>query len=265
MKLKSRTFAFLCVFIAVTFPLLFPLNISDRVSPEAMKFKALIDSIPAGAVVMVSFDHEASTIAEVRPLATVLARHLFSRDIKIVGLSLFAEGTAIGNQVLSLVAEEFGKEYGRDWVFLGFRPQFQAAILGMGENIADVFPRDYYNQVTSELPLIQRVSNYSQIALVVSVADGDLGYAWVDYAYTRHHARVAAMLTAVMVASYMPLYASGQLAGLVNGLKGAADYERLLDKPGAAIRAMDAQSLAHVVILLLILGGNAAFWLGRKE
>ncbi len=51
MKLKPRTFAFLSVFAAVTYPLLFPLNISDRVSPEAVKFKALVDSLPAGSVV----------------------------------------------------------------------------------------------------------------------------------------------------------------------------------------------------------------------
>jgi len=265
MRTKPRTFAFLAVFLAVTFPLLYPLNISDRVSPEAVKFKALVDSIPGGSLVMVSFDHEASTIAEVRPLGTVLVRHLFSRNIKIIGLSLFAEGTAIGNQVLSLVAEEFGKEYGRDWVFLGYRPQFQAAILGMGENITNVFPRDYYQNVTSELPLIKGVSNYSQIEMVVSVADGDLGYAWVDYAHSRYRARVSAMVTAVMVTSYMPLYASGQLAGLLNGLKGAADYERLLDKPGAAIRGMDAQSMAHLMILLLVVGGNAAYWWNRKK
>ncbi len=265
MKLKPRSFAFLSVFAAVAFPLLFPLNISDRVSPEAVKFKALVDSIPTGAVVMISFDHEASTVAEVRPLATVLARHLFSRDVKIIGLSLYAEGTAIGNQVLSSIAREYGKEYGRDWVFLGYRPQYQAAILGMGESIPNVFPRDYYENASDTLPLIQRVPNYAGVALVVSVGDGDMGYAWVDYAYSRYHARVAAMLTAVMVASYMPLYASGQLSGLVNGLKGAADYERLINKPGAAIRAMDAQSMAHAAILLLILGGNVAYWLQKKK
>ncbi|HEU4437020.1 MAG TPA: hypothetical protein VFR89_06105, partial [candidate division Zixibacteria bacterium] len=66
MKIQPRAFAFLAVFVAVTFPLLYPLNISDRVSPEAVKFKALLDSIPPGSVVMVSFDHEASTVAEVR-------------------------------------------------------------------------------------------------------------------------------------------------------------------------------------------------------
>ena len=265
MKLQPRPFAFLAVFAAVAFPLLYPLNISDRVSPEAVKFKALIDSLPSGSLVMVSFDHEASTIAEVRPLAIVLVRHLFSRNIRIIGLSLFAEGTAIGNQVLSLVAEEYGKQYGREWVFLGFRPQFQAAILGIGENVTNVFPRDYFRNVTAELPLFQEVSNYSQIAMVISVADGDLGYAWVDYAHSRYGARVSAMVTAVMVTSYMPLYASGQLAGLVNGLKGAADYERLLNKPGAAIRGMDAQSMAHLMILFLIAGGNAVFWWSRKK
>ena len=265
MTLKPRAVAFLSVFAAVTIPLLFPLNISDRISPEAVKFKALVDSIPAGSVVMVSFDHEASTVAEVRPLATALVRHLFSRNIRIIGLSLFAEGTAIGHQVLTLVAEEYGKKYGEDWVFLGFRPQYQAAILGIGENLANVFPRDYTGRMASELPLLKEVTNYAQVAMVVSVADGDLAYAWVDYAHTRYNARVAAMVPAVMVTSYMPYYASGQLAGLVNGLKGAADYERLLGKPGAAIRGMDAQSLAHVVILLLVVAGNAAYWWGRKK
>lgn len=263
--MKARSFAFLSVFAAVTLPLLFPLNISDRISPETERFKSMVDSLPAGSIVMVSFDHEASTIAEVRPLATALVRHLFSRNIRIIGLSLFAEGTAIGNQVLSLAAEEYGKKYGEDWVFLGFRPQYQAAILGIGENLANVFPRDYYGRSVTELPLVAGVTNYSQITMVVSVADGDLAYAWVDYAHTRYGARVAAMVTAVMVTSYMPYYASGQLAGLVNGLKGAADYERLLGKPGAAIRGMDAQSLAHAVILLLILGGNIAYWRGRKR
>jgi hypothetical protein len=265
MKFTPRGIVFVLIFLAVAYPLLFPLNISDRISPETERFKNLIDSLPAGCVVMVSFDHEASTIAEVRPLSTVLISHLFSRNIKVIGLSLFAEGTAIGNQVLTANAKEFGREYGRDWVFLGFRPQYQSAILGLGDSIVNVFPRDYYRHPTSELPLLAEVPNYSKISLVVSVADGDLANYWVEYAHSRFGVRVAGMVTAVMATSLMPYYASGQLSGLVNGLKGAAEYERLTNRPGAAVRGMDAQSLAHLVIFGLILAGNFAYWLGRRK
>lgn len=265
MRFTPRGIAFVLVFLAVTFPLLFPLNITDRISPETERFKSLIDSLPSGSVVMVSFDHEASTIAEVRPLSVALIRHLFSRDIRVIGLALFAEGTAIGNQILTSTAKEFGKEYGREWVFLGFRPQYQSAILGLGDSIRQVFPRDYYRHPTSELPLLTEVPNYSKIALVVSVADGDLANYWVEYAHSRFNVPVAGMVTAVMMTSYLPYLASGQLSGLVNGLKGAAEYERLLNRPGAAVRGMDAQSLAHLIIFGLIIVGNAAYWWGKRK
>lgn len=265
MKFTPRGFAFVLVFLAVAFPLLFPLNLSDRITPETERFKSLIDSLPAGSVVMVSFDHEASTIAEVRPLSAALVRHLFSRNVRIIGLALFAEGTAIGNQVLSSLAKEYGKEYGRDWVFLGFRPQYQAAILGLGDSIANVFPRDYYRNPSAELPLLAEVPNYSKIGLVVSVADGDLANYWIEYAQARFGVRVAAMVTAVMATSYLPYVASGQMSAMVNGLKGAAEYERLLGRPGAAVRGMDAQSLAHLAIFGLILFGNVAYWWGKRK
>jgi hypothetical protein len=265
MKFTPRGFAFVLVFLSVVFPLLYPLNLSDRITPETERFKILVDSLPPGSVVMVSFDHEASTIAEVRPLSAALVRHLFSRDVKIIGLALFAEGTAIGNQVLSVLAKEYGKEYGRDWVFLGFRPQYQAAILGLGDSIANVFPRDYYRNLSAGLPLLAEVANYSKIGLVVSVADGDLANYWVEYAHTRFGVRVAGMVTAVMATSYLPYVASGQMSAMVNGLKGAAEYERLLGRPGAAVRGMDAQSLAHMAIFGLIAAGNAVFWLRRKK
>ena len=265
MKFSPRGVVFILVFLSVTFPLLFPLRLPDRISPETERFKSLIDSLPSGSVVMISFDHEASTVAEVRPLATALIRHLFSRNIRIIGLALFAEGTAIGNQVLTSAAKEYQKEYSRDWVFLGFRPQYQSTIIGMGENIQNVFPRDYRRRPTAELPLMAEVPNYSKIALVVSVADGDYAGYWVEYAHSRFGVPTAGLVTAVMMTTYLPYLNSGQLAGLVNGLKGAAEYEKLLGRPDAAVRGMDAQSLAHLLIFALIGIGNIAYLWKRKR
>jgi hypothetical protein len=64
--------------------------------------------------------------------------------------------------------------------------------------------------------------------------------------------------TAVMTTDYYPYLSSGQILGLIGGMKGAAEYERLNDFFGDARRGMDAQSLVHVVIVLLVIVGNAA-------
>ena len=61
----------------------------------------LIEALDSGAVVMISFDHEAASLPEVGPIGAALADHCFRRGISVVGLALFAEGNAIGYDLLS--------------------------------------------------------------------------------------------------------------------------------------------------------------------
>lgn len=261
----DRRYLFGFMALAVAVPLLFPLHLPNEVTPDVRHFYNLIDSLPAGSVVLVSFDHEASTIVEVRPPATAVIRHLFQKDIKIIGVSLLAEGTGIGRELLLRLGREYGKQEGTDFAFLGFRPQYAATISGLGEDIRRVFPTDYRDRPLDSLPLFSSVRNLADLALVISVADGDLPATWVDYAVARYHQKVAAAVTAVMATTYYPYLNSGQLVGLVSGLKGASEYELLLHKPGGGVRGMDAQSVAHLALLLLIGLGNLAFLASRKR
>jgi hypothetical protein len=48
-------------------------------------------------------------------------------------------------------------------------------------------------------------------------------------------------------------------------MAGAAEYEMLVGHPGLASRGMDAQSLAHIFIALLIVLGNLAAGPTRQE
>jgi len=170
------------------------------------------------------------------------------------------------------VSKEYDKEYGKDYVFLGFRPQYQAAILGMGEDIKRVFPQDYKNIPLDQIPMMSEgsrlagkdIKNYQDISLIISVADGDMPAYWVDYAVSRYHKKVSVAVTAVMATSFYPFLASGQIVGLLGGLKGAAEYEILIEKPGMGQRGMDAQSVSHLVIILLVILGNAGYFLRRK-
>jgi len=261
----DRRYIFVIVVLAVIIPMLFPIGLPVAITDEARAVFDTIENLDSTAVVMVSFDHEASSLPEVRPLAEAVLNHCFQKNIKVVGLALFAEGTAIGYDILNTVAARYNKQNGVDFIYLGYRPQYSAAILGMGESIKEVFPADYDNTPYDDLPLGARVRNYNDIELVISVADGSLPTYWVEYAQARYQQRIATALTAVMVTAYTPYVDAGQLEGILGGLKGAAEYEKMLGETAAGTRGMDAQSFAHLAIAVLVVIGNVAAFAVRRR
>jgi uncharacterized membrane protein len=62
-----------------------------------------------------------------------------------------------------------------------------------------------------------------------------------------------------------PYLASGQLAGLLAGLRSAAEYELLMKSPGSAAAAMDAQSTGHVLLILFIIMGNLSYFVMKNK
>jgi hypothetical protein len=261
----SRRWVFALMGVGVIAALIIKPGLPLRITSDTRDVFATIESLDSTNVVMISFDHEASSLPEVRPLAQAVVDHCFRRKIPVVGLALFSEGTAAGYSLLVERSQEFDRAYGTGWVYLGFRPQYASAILGMGERIGDVFEADYEGNALASLPLSERVRNYEDIDLVISVADGSMPTYWVEYARSRYDQRVVAALTAVMVTSFLPYLESGQLDGILAGLKAAAEYEDLLGTPGAGTRGMDAQSVAHGIIVVLIIVGNVRLWMGRKR
>ncbi len=265
MKLNlDRKVVFILMAVAVVFPLIFKLGLPNRVTPEVKSLFDRMEALPDTSVVLISFDFEASSFPEVQPLANAILLHCFSKNVKIIGISLLAEGTALGEKLLTENATKYNRVYGTDYVFLGFRPQVTATILALGEDFQEVFPEDYYGTSTSELELTKNLKNYEDISLIISVTDGDIPFSWVNYAVARYNEDLVVLTTAVMATSFYPFLNSGQIKGLVSGLKGAAEYEILLKKPDMGARGMDAQSMAHLLIILLVILGNVGYWLNKK-
>jgi len=261
----DRRIIFGVIFVAVAAPMIVPIGLVGEVSPGTRQFYELIEQLPEGSVIMLSFDCEASSWPEIGPVADAVVRHAMRRKLRIVGTSFLSEGTALGFDLLTRLTKQTGMQYGTDWIYLGFRPQYIAAMLGMGESIQTEFPQDYTGRPLDSLPLSRAVRTYAEVALVVSIADDTMPQYWVEYAGSRYGVKVATGLSAVMVTTFTPYLDSRQLAGIVGGLKGAAEYERQLGLKGAGSRGMDAQSAAHLAIILLVLAGNAAYFAGRKK
>jgi hypothetical protein len=257
----DRRLLFVLVFLSVAIPLIFNFKLPNKITKEVKATFDFIEALPAGSVLLFSFDHDTATIPEMTPMAKALLHHVFSRDHKVIGTAFRAEGAAIGNKAFKDGGDEFGLIEGEDYVFLGFRPEISSGILGMGENIHRVYPKDYRGLPVDDIPLMQKVRNYDDIALVVSVSDDDTPSYWINYGNARYHVAVVPAITAVMATTYYPFLQEKQIIGMVPGLKAAAEYEELIDKTGDASIGMSAQSIAHVLIVLLVLIGNLGYFM----
>lgn len=268
----DRRIIYLVMGALVMFPLFRPLGLGVSSGPRAKALFDAVDALPAGKTVLLSVDFDPSSMPELYPMLAAIMRHAFAKDLKVLMTGLWLPGSGLADRAVQTIPREYGKEYGKDVVYLGWKAGVDAVILGMGENIKGVFPVDYYGTPLDSLPLTREVLRLRDIPMVVSISAGTPGYTdWLTYAQTRYGVKMGAGVTAVSAADAYPYLQTGQLTGLLAGMKGGAEYEILVSKAGyskalmPAVAAMDSQSLAHVVILVLVVIGNIAYFVTRKR
>jgi hypothetical protein len=262
----ARRVIYLLVAAAVVVPFLLGLAMKVKVSRLTEQVYDKIDSLPAGSPVLLSLDYDPASMAELHPMSLAFLRQCFRRGLHPLVMTHWPNNLGLCKEVLDRAAKEAGKVSGKDYVFLGFRPGYESLVLNMGENLTRAFEKDYYNQPTATLPALQGIRSLKDIPAVVVVAAGASIDIWIAYGRDRFGFALAAGVTAVMAPDLYPFLQSGQLIGLLGGLRGAAEYETRLGASGAGRAGMAAQSVAHVLIIVLIVGANVwAFALRRRR
>jgi hypothetical protein len=234
-----------------------------KTSPPVEQLYDRIESLPEGSVVLLAYDFGPSSAPELDPMGTALLRHCFRRNIKVLGMALSFTGAPICEQAFSDIGEECGRKAGEDYVNLGWQPGVVPVLQGMATDIPGTFKEDHSGTRMSELELMSRVRSYNDIDLVVDLASSNTPTTWITLVGARYDQEIAAGVTAVMGVEYYPYLQSGQLVGLLGGLKGAADYETLIERVGKGTTRMTAQSFAHALIIVFVLIGNAAYVISR--
>lgn len=263
----DRRYVFALVFLCVLIPLLRPLGLPTGVTKPVRDLYGRVDEIPPnGPPLLLSFDFDPSTEPELYPMVLAILRHCFAKDIRVIGMTHLPGGVGLAERAILQAAREYGKRSGTDYTFLGFLPGYSAVILSMGEDIHRTFPEDYYDVGIGDLPMMVDVRNYDDIPLLITVSGAQVPLAWVIFAGSRYHQEIGCGTTAVSAAQYYPYLQTGQFVGMLGGLKGAAEYEYLIEKAGftkerkTASIGMDAQSVVHLLIIFLIVLGNIAYF-----
>jgi len=270
----DRRWIFLLMAFALSFPLFVPIDLPIRVSPEVRGYFDAVDSLHAGDVVYLAVDYDPGSKPELEPMLNATLRHLFRKHVKVVGATLWPAGAPLLEAGLKEIGEkEFGLKYGVDFVNLGFKEGKENVMVQLGKSFRAVYPNDYYGTPLGKLPLFAArkpdgsfaVDNFHDVKLLVNVSGGYPGTKeWVQQVRTRYNIPIVAGCTAVSAPEFYPYVQSGQLLGLLGGLAGAAEYEQLIGLRGWAVTGMAAQSLGHVMIVILILFGNLFYFYGGR-
>jgi hypothetical protein len=262
----DRRWIFLVMGLLVLFPLIFHLSLPITVSARTLAFERAVARIPDGSTVLMSCDYDPASIPEMVPMTRTALRQLFDKHCRLVVTCLWPGGPGLVDNVVRDIAAEKHQRDGVDFVDLGFKEGREAVMVLMGQGIVNAFPRDYQGRDTRTLPIMARVRDYSSFVMLVNISGGYPGTKeWVQQVQGRFHLPMVAGVTAVSAPEFYPYLQSGQLLGLLGGMAGAAEYEKLRNEKGTATRGMDAQSLAHVFVAVCILLGNWVQWRKRKE
>jgi hypothetical protein len=256
----DRRIIFLVIGLCTLLPLLYPVGLPIKVSPEVRGVHDYIESLPEGSVFLLSLDFDPASKPELYPQAVALLRHAFKKNLRVIGMTLWVSGTGMAEQVVSQTARDMGKESGKDYVFLGWSPGVGSLIITMGQDLYKAFPTDYYSRPTKDLAVLQGVRTLRDVNYVVSLAAGTAGIeSWYVFGKDKYKFELGGGCTGVIAPGLYPLLRSGQINGLIGGLRGAAEYEVLIDHKGRAVAGMDAQSVTHFAIILLVLLCNVFY------
>ena len=175
--------------------------------------------------------------------------------------------TILNDMASGWAVEELGveKKYGIDYINLGYKPDYKAVILGMGDSFRKIYPTDFGGVSLDSFPIMQGVDNYSDVEFLLIISDNGIVDEWVTLANRQFGIPLGAGVTAVMMPKFYSYLQSNQMVGLLGGMKGAAEYENLIDSPGMATLFMGPQSIVHLMIILFIIIGNVSYFLGGRK
>ncbi len=256
------------VVIFMAIPLIHPLGLPIVVSEATQDYFNAIDKLSPGDVVLFDIGFGSGGYPTLGPAAIAILRHCFSKNLKVVIMATQQEGTMMYPLIMEKVDPEgtYGAKYGEDYVFLGYLAGVQTAMAAVLGDIHSAAPVDYFGTSIDNIPMLKDIKGADDIALVAYLTTaGEVAEGWVYQSYSRYGKPTCGGWLSMMTPSLKPYYDTGALVGMLDGIRGAAEYEFLIKKPGDALKTTDVLNLTQTWVLVLVILGNLAYFAAKKE
>jgi len=251
--------------VALIAPLLSPLGLPLKITPVVQKFYQTVESLKPGEIVFYSFEFGAGDYPEAEGAGIAVKRHLFAKGVKIVFSTTNDQAVLVLLKSLQSAGIPPDKKYGVDWAFLGYIPGAETAIAALATDMHATAKTDHYGTPIEQLPLMKQVRSIKDVSLLIVEGGGtETPTKFVRQWYAPYKVRYLQICISVVGPTLEPFVGAGQIIAMVVGASGGAQYELLIKRPGIAVAGMDAQAFGHVLVIMFIIIGNAAYFASKR-
>jgi hypothetical protein len=263
--LDSRIIWILLIFV-VAYPLLYPIGIPVQVSQITRDFYNVLED-QSGGVIALALDTDPAGLAELGPQITAILHLAREKNIQVIMVGwntnsgLFAE-----TYLPEVFSDVWDSQYGVTFVNLGYIPGQE---IGMKQFAEDTWTmgQDHYGNPISDLPMMEDIRTAEDIDYIIEFCwNIDNPQSIMRQFVATGYTKMLAASTALVYPSLLPFIGQDRsIHAAVKGMDGAAQLELLVGHPGEALSGTDAQSLAHILLIIFIALGNIGLIYERRQ
>jgi len=270
----DRRVLYWTLFILLAVPFLYPLGLPVSISETTLTLYNYIETLGPNDVAVVGIQAGVSAWPEVLPGLVAVTKHLVSRGVKIIFWGFYTDVDMTMNAIKARVPqlkwanEQVGSgdyKYGVDWVYIGLLAGGEAAVAQLADDLHSIIKADKFGTPADQIPLLQKVHNAADIALVVTSDTGDYGDYYIRQWAVRYKTKVAEVGIAMNYSTFIPYYNAGLAVGALKGVRGGAEYERLIGSLGEGTQRMDALNVSHLLTIFAVLLANICYFMTRGK
>lgn len=288
---------YVVLLLCAAIPLFLKVNLPNVPIDPSIDFYGNLMSLKEGDKVLISADWTNSTRGESGGETEALMRILMRKKIKFAVFSVGdPQSPQVERDLIARVAEEEEKNVGfrylpfRDYTVIGYFPNAEGQAAAINNNVLKAFagrkdlPPGGVPTDVRRSPVFRGIKSLEDFKFFINVTGSQTNTIYLERI---EKTPLMFMVTGVMVPENQNYYDSGQIKGMIGGVKGALDLETLMENgldpgdsanfPEGAPGFKGMQNLGkgtayyptlHVCLFLLILAvivGNVGMFLAKKE
>ncbi|MCK6485794.1 MAG: hypothetical protein HUU22_11540 [Phycisphaerae bacterium] len=283
----DRRWIYALLLAAMAAPFVLPYRLPVRPSAETRALFDNVERIAADAeqrekVVLVLSQWGFGTEGENGPQMNALIRHLIRRRLRFAVIAVTLDPVIIEAAQVAVercIREEQARadgppvewRYGEDWINLGFRPApaFHMVAKGMAADLRSFAVRDHVRKrelTPQNFPIVARFRSADDLSLfaLITASEEDVKDA-IGIVQSKHRGlKVVAGTMGIAAIDLYPYLNSGQLSGLMDSARGAAEYFALLNPDARDADPLpNAMGLGKLALVVLVVIGNFAWFAAR--